>query len=115
MIKKCVLQKAIVGACLLLSSCSDSTIQQLNLKDGAYELIINTANIKLQFVGETTVPGDTLSGLFINEEPIISSEILKRSRERVYLLATSNSGEKATVDITFKDGISKVYVCKPSA
>ena len=48
------------------------------LIDGDYRLEVNTKNLQLRFTdnkGNTIVPNDTVSGLFINGKPVVSTEV----------------------------------------
>ena len=53
---------------------------------------------------------DSISGLFLNEEPINSSEIIQKNNHELSLESTNSSGEKVRIDISFKDGIAKISV-----
>lgn len=103
----------ILAICVLLCSCSLRNKEVLNLKSGAYELQVNTTNLQLQFEGkrnENVVPQDSVSGLYVNEEPVVSSVVIEKNSDKIILLTTTVGGEKAKLEITFKDGVAKLIV-----
>lgn len=111
--KDSFLNSLILAICVLLSACSISNKEQLILKDGAYKLQVNTTNLQMQFAEQSkgvVVPGDSVSGLFINEEQVISSEIIENTGNKILLEVTTNKGEKAKLEIAFKNGISTISV-----
>jgi hypothetical protein len=101
---------------LLLTSSSvfqSDNRENIEFKDGNYRLQIDKVNLSFGFIhksGKILVPIDTISGLFINESPVFSAEVQSRSANKIIFKATTRKGEKAMVDITFKNGITKFMV-----
>ncbi|MCG8307365.1 MAG: hypothetical protein MI975_08230 [Cytophagales bacterium] len=114
MIKKSVVHILFFAICAVLSSCSISNIkEQITMKDGDYELYVHTVNFRMHFAGKQVgivVPGDTVSGLFINEEPVANTVVIEKREDKVLLSATTSGGDRAKVKIAFENGISTIIV-----
>ncbi len=101
---------------VLLSSYSalqSNKEENTELKDGNFRMQIDKANLSFGFIhknGEIHVPSDTISGLFINESPVVSAEVHSKSANEIIFNATTRKGEKAKVDITFENGVTKISV-----
>ena len=105
---------------LLLYSCSfleSNDGKFIEFRDVNYIMQIDKSNLSFGFIhknGEILVPNDTISGLFINESPVVSAEVQLKTPNKIIFYATTRKGEKAMVDITFENGISKFSVSPPS-
>jgi len=110
--KKRVINGIILVVCIVLQACSTYNKDQLILGEGAYSLHISSTDLRLKVVenGNVVVPADTTSGLFINESPVVNSEVETKSETKIILSATTAKGEKAKVSLTFENGTAKISV-----
>ena len=105
---------------LLLYSCSfleSNNGKFIEFKDVNYIMQIDKSNLSFGFIHknrEVLVPKDTISGLFINESPVVSAEVQLKTANKIIFNATTRKGEKAMVDITFENGITKFSVSPSS-
>lgn len=102
--------------CIVLVSCSviqNSNNKLVILKDGDYQININTAGLQFSFTdkeGDIIVPIDSVSGLYINDSPVVGSVIKSKTKNQTVIEVTTENGEKAVVDISFNKGIAKISV-----
>lgn len=83
------------------------------LKDKQYSLRINTANLLVGFTdhqGKVVVPMADTTSLYLNDSPIVKSEINHKSKNAILLNVVNAKDESATVNISFANGISTVIV-----
>jgi alpha-glucosidase (family GH31 glycosyl hydrolase) len=99
----------------LLLSCSvfQDTDKKLVLSDGSYKLEVDTKNLKLRFYdskGKLIVPSDSIAGLYLNESPIVNSEVITNSSLEIVLDVVSAKEEKAKVNLTFEKEFARITV-----
>ena len=98
-----VINGVVLVLCIVLSACSNSNNNnQITLNDGDYEWHLNTQNLQMQFSEKNTgviVPGDSVLGLYINEEQIVRSGIIEKNMNKILLEVTTSKGEKARLEI----------------
>jgi len=94
---------AITGlAFVCCTNIKNNRSEQLKITDGFYKLLINKTNLKFCFTdenGNTVVPSDSISGLFMNDSPVVSTEIQSISANRIVLNAITKEGEAVRVEI----------------
>ncbi len=99
---------------IVLASCSLHKNRELMiLKDSYSSLKLNTNNLQFSFSdekGNILVPKDDVSGIYINESPIASSQVETKSANEITLNVESVKGEKAKIEIAFENGIAKISV-----
>ena len=99
---------------LVLASCSLLRNKELVILNDAHSsLMLNTNNLQFSFSdknGNTLVPKDRVSGIYINESPITSSQVETKSVNEIVLNVVSEKGEKAKVNFTFENRVAKISV-----
>lgn len=96
-----------------VNSCSNYDKDKLLLKSDSHTLVVNTANMQLHIEEKKEgiiVPGDMVSGLFINDQPVINTKVLSNRDNEILLTATTSNEQQAKVEITFEDGMATVSV-----
>lgn len=113
---KFVSQLTLVWLVVVSASCSRGLPENVNpivMESGEYSMEINSRNLGMGFFdkkGNTLVPKDSISGVFINSEPIIHSEIIERKQNELLLSAISSGGSRVKVNISFENGIATVSI-----
>lgn len=112
MMKKKLINGLILVACIVFGACSVSNKDQLRIGQGEYKLQTGTTNLSFTITenGDVVVPADTASGLFINEQPVTEVEVVDKGLEAAQFHVTTAGGEKANVDVSFKNGIVVIAV-----
>lgn len=102
--------------CIIFLSCSifqSKNSELVELKDGTYQLRVNTTNLQFGFTDKkenTIVPNDSVSGLIINESPVVEATLKSGSDNQLIFDVTTKANELAEVIIVFKDGVSTISV-----
>lgn len=111
-----VSQLLLTGLVVLFASCSKDLPKNENsiaLESGEYSMKINSRNLGMGFFdknGKMLVPKDSISGVYINSEPIIDAEIIERKQNELLFSAMSSGGNRAKVNISFESGIATVSI-----
>ncbi|MCT4586983.1 MAG: glycoside hydrolase family 31 protein [Carboxylicivirga sp.] len=104
---------AFLAISTLVNSCTNAGSKGLQLKSGSHTLTVNTGNMQLQFEEKKQgimVPGDTVSGLFINDRPVTNANVLSNDDGVIVLEANTSNNRQAKVKISFENGIATVMV-----
>lgn len=86
---------------------------QIVLKDNQYELHVDDETMQMQVVSNSIgiiVPKDSISGLFLNDQPVIKTTIKGKSEKRLDLIIHTAKDEKAKVEMTFVNGVIQLSV-----
>ncbi len=105
---------SLVLFCILFMSFS-STKNRKNtvINDQQYSLQLHTPDFRIGFTsreGKVLVPMADSAGLFLNDSPIINSEIIRKSKEGLEIHVLNAKKQKAKVTVTFREGISTITV-----
>lgn len=83
------------------------------LEGGEYSMEINKTNLGIGFIdhkGAMIVPVDSISGLFINEEPVIKADIIEKKQNELLFSVINSRGSMANVRISFEREIATISV-----
>ena len=99
--------------CTMCTAAQSKRIELTDSDNNAYRVRIGPRNLQISIIeknGKILVPSDTLTGLFINESPVVQTKIHSEKKNKIELNVVTQNNEKAVVTFSFDKGVVKISV-----